>query len=61
MRSPLPKSEMTALRNVVYGKTSIAIKAKQARVLMTSADEDEAKDFINREVEDMQWRAANRD
>jgi hypothetical protein len=34
---------------------------KPARVLMTTSDEDEAKDFINREVEDMQWRAANRD
>ena len=32
---------------------------RPARVLMTTADENEAKDYIAREVEDRQWRASN--
>lgn len=34
---------------------------KPARVLLTTEDENEAKDFIMREVEANQWNAANRD
>jgi hypothetical protein len=34
---------------------------KPARVLLTTEDADDAKDFITREVEANQWNAANRD
>lgn len=34
---------------------------KPTRVLMTTQDKDEANLFIVRELEDIQWRAANRD